>query len=60
MAEGKKSPWSPAAWRLYRLKRRRVVGSTLAGGTQALSDGIGHLERCHLAEGLYADFDIET
>ncbi|CAK0821126.1 unnamed protein product [Prorocentrum cordatum] len=60
MAEGKKSPWSPAAWRSYRLKR--VVGSTLAGETQALSDGIGHLEwlLCHLSEALYADFDIKT
>ena len=42
MARGEQSPWSPAAWRSYRLKR--VVGSTLAGETQALSDGIGHLQ----------------
>ena len=59
MASGMRSPWSPAAWRSYRLKR--VVGSTLAGETQALSDGIGHLEwlLCHLCEALYADFDIK-
>ena len=44
-----KNPWAPALWKSYRLKR--VVRSTFAGETQALSDGLGHAEwlGCRLA-----------
>ena len=50
LKDGQPAPWSPAVWKSYRLKR--VVGSTFAGETQALADGLGHTEwlACHLAE----------
>eukprot|EP00434_Breviolum_minutum_P039141 symbB.v1.2.034744.t1/scaffold4544.1/size38254/1 len=59
LQQGKEAVWSPAAWRSYRLKR--VVGSTFAGESQALMDGLGHAEwiGCHLAEGIYSDFSLQ-
>ncbi|CAE8643680.1 unnamed protein product, partial [Polarella glacialis] len=39
LARGELAPWSPLTWKSYRLKR--VVGSTLAGETQSLIDGLG-------------------
>ena len=50
LRQGKAAPWSPATWKSYRLKR--VVGSTFAGESQVLLDGLGHIEwiACHLAE----------
>ena len=59
LQQGKQAPWSPAAWRSYRLKR--VVGSTFAGETQALMDGLGHAEwiGCHLAEGMFPNFSLQ-
>ena len=58
LKEGKTAPWSPAVWKSYRLKR--VVGSTLAGETQALADGLGHTEwlACHLAEVKHFHFSL--
>ena len=58
MQAGKPAPWSPCAWKSYRLKR--VVGSTFAGESQVLTDGFGHAEwiSCHLAEAKYADFSL--
>ena len=58
MQAGKPAPWSPCAWKSYRLKR--VVGSTFAGESQVLTDGLGHAEwiSCHLAEAKYADFSL--
>ena len=55
---GTPAPWSPAVWKSYRLKR--VVGSTFAGETQALADGLGHTEwlACHLAELKYPSFSL--
>ena len=48
--DGRTAPWTPAAWKSYRLKR--VVGSTFAGETQVLADGLGHAEwlACRLVE----------
>ena len=59
LQQGKPAPWSPAAWRSYRLKR--VVGSTFAGESQALMDGLGHAEwiGCHLAEGIFPNFSLQ-
>ena len=59
LQQGQQSPWAPAAWRSYRLKR--VVGSTFAGETQALMDGLGHAEwiGCHLAEGIFQNFSLQ-
>ena len=59
LQQGKQAPWSPAAWRSYRLKR--VVGSTFAGESQALMDGLGHAEwiGCHLAEGIFPNFSLQ-
>ena len=59
LQQGKQAPWSPAAWRSYRLKR--VVGSTFAGESQALMDGLGHAEwiGCHLAEGIFPKFSLQ-
>ena len=59
LQQGKQAPWSPATWRSYRLKR--VVGSTFAGESQALMDGLGHAEwiGCHLAEGIFPDFSLQ-
>lgn len=56
--KGEEAPWSPALWRSYRLKR--VVGSTFAGETQVLSDGLGHAEwvACHLAEAIDGNFSL--
>jgi hypothetical protein len=56
---GHKAPWSPAVWKSYRLKR--VVGSTFAGETQVLADGLGHTEwvGCHLAEAFFSDFSLQ-
>eukprot|EP00438_Fugacium_kawagutii_P025213 Skav222622 [mRNA] locus=scaffold4205:86469:93548:+ [translate_table: standard] len=56
---GKPAPWSPAAWKSYRLKR--VVGSTFAAETQVLSDGLGHAEwlACHLAEAKHRNFQVK-
>ena len=53
---GKPAPWSPCVWKSYPLKR--VVGSTFAGESQVLSDGLGHAEwlACHLAETKYEFF----
>ena len=58
MQAGKPAPWSPCAWKSYRLKR--VVGSTFAGESQVLTDGLGHAEwiTCHLAEAKYHDFSL--
>ena len=58
--EGRPAPWSPCVWKSYRLKR--VVGSTFAGESQVLSDGLGHAEwlACHLAEAKHADFKLLT
>ena len=58
LQQGKQAPWAPAAWKSYRLKR--VVGSTFAGETQALMDGLGHAEwiGCHLAEGIFPNFSL--
>ena len=58
MQAGKPAPWSPCAWKSYRLKR--VVGSTFAGESQVLTDGLGHAEwiSCHLAEAKYSDFTL--
>ena len=55
---GKPAPWSPCVWKSYRLKR--VVGSTFAGESQVLSDGLGHAEwlACHLAEAKYENFSL--
>ena len=59
LQQGEQAMWSPAAWRSYRLKR--VVGSTFAGETQALMDGLGHAEwiGCHLAEGIFPEFSLQ-
>ena len=59
LQQGKQAPWSPAAWRSYRLKR--VVGSTFAGESQALMDGLGHAEwiGCHLAEAIFPNFSLQ-
>ena len=59
LQKGEQAMWSPAAWRSYRLKR--VVGSTFAGESQALMDGLGHAEwiGCHLAEGIFSDFSLQ-
>ena len=58
MQAGKPAPWSPCAWKSYRLKR--VVGSTFAGESQVLTDGLGHAEwiMCHLAEAKCHDFSL--
>ena len=58
LALGELAPWSPSAWKSYRLKR--VVSSTLSGETQVFMDGLGHLEwlACMFAEALYSDFDL--
>ena len=58
MQAGKPAPWSPCAWKSYRLKR--VVGSTFAGESQVLTDGLGHAEwiSCHLAEAKHHDFSL--
>ena len=58
MQEGKPAPWSPCAWKSYRLKR--IVGSTFAGESQVLTDGLGHAEwiACHLAEAKHHDFSL--
>ena len=58
MQAGKPAPWSPCAWKSYRLKR--VVGSTFAGESQVLTDGLGHAEwiACHLAEAKHHDFSL--
>ena len=55
---GKPAPWSPCVWKSYRLKR--VAGSTFAGESQVLSDGLGHAEwiACHLAEAKNFDFSL--
>eukprot|EP00435_Cladocopium_sp_Y103_P072195 s58_g39.t1 len=55
---GRPAPWSPCVWKSYRLKR--VVGSTFAGESQVLSDGLGHAEwlACHLAEAKYENFSL--
>eukprot|EP00959_Pyramimonas_sp_CCMP1952_P354325 7422896-Pyramimonas_sp.AAC.1 len=42
MELGRVSPWGPLIWRSYRVKR--VVKSTLAGESSAMTDGLGHLE----------------
>eukprot|EP00435_Cladocopium_sp_Y103_P011900 s3832_g3.t1 len=57
---GAEAPWSPAVWKSYRLKR--VVGSTFAGETQVLADGLGHTEwvGCHLAEAFFSDFSLQN
>eukprot|EP00435_Cladocopium_sp_Y103_P015753 s1700_g3.t2 len=59
LKDGNKAPWSPALWKSYRLKR--VVGSTFAGETQVLADGLGHTEwvGCHLAEAFFSDFSLQ-
>ena len=59
LQQGKTAPWSPAVWKSYRLKR--VVGSTFAGETQVLADGLGHTEwvGCHLAEAFFSDFSLQ-
>ena len=58
LQEGRPAPWSPATWKSYRLKR--VVGSTFAGETQVLTDGLGHAEwiGCHLAEVKHHEFSL--
>ena len=58
MQAGKPAPWSPCAWKSYRLKR--VVGSTCAGESQVLTDGLWHAEwiACHLAEAKHHDFSL--
>ena len=58
MQAGKPAPWSPCAWKSYRLKR--VVGSTFAGESQVLTGGLGHAEwiSCHLAEAKHHDFSL--
>jgi len=58
LQEGAEAPWAPALWRSYRLKR--VVGSTFAGETQVLADGLGHVEwvACHLAEAIHKNFSL--
>ena len=58
LQEGKPAPWSPCVWKSYRLKR--IVGSTFAGESQVLSDGLGHAEwiACHLSEAKYRHFDL--
>ena len=58
LREGRPAPWSPCVWKSYRLKR--VVGSTFAGESQVLSDGLGHAEwvACHLAEAKHRDFSL--
>ena len=55
---GKPAAWSPCVWKSYRLKR--VVGSTFAGESQVLSDGLGHAEwvACHIAEAKHFDFSL--
>lgn len=60
LQEGKPAPWSPYVWKSYRL--RRVVGSTFAGESQVLSDGLGHAEwiACHLAEVKHGNFSLAT
>ena len=59
LQKGQEAPWSPAVWKSYRLKR--AVGSTFAGETQVLSDGLGHVEwlGCHLAEAFFEDFSLQ-
>lgn len=58
LREGKPAPWSPCVWKSYRL--RRVVGSTFAGESQVLSDGLGHADwvACHLSEAKHHDFQL--
>lgn len=58
LRNGQPAPWSPCVWKSYRLKR--VVGSTFAGESQVLSDGLGHAEwiACHLAEAKHKDFSL--
>ena len=58
LEKGDLASWSPLTWRSYRL--RRVVGSILAGETQALIDGFGHAKwiACHLAEAIFSDFRL--
>ena len=60
LQNGKPSPWAPALWKSYRLKR--VVGSTFAGESQVLMDGLGHAEwvACHLAEAKHHDFSLAS
>eukprot|EP00435_Cladocopium_sp_Y103_P050503 s1907_g15.t1 len=60
LQSGKQAPWAPAVWKSYRLKR--VVGSTFAGETQVLADGLGHTEwlGCHLAEAFFSDFSLQN
>ena len=60
LKSGIPAPWSPAVWKSYRLKR--VVGSTFAGETQALADGLGHTEwlACHLAELKFPKFQLSS
>lgn len=57
---GTPAMWGPATWKPYR--RKRVVGSTFAGETQALMDGLGHTEwiACHLAELRFPSFSLES
>ena len=59
LQQGQPAPWSPATWKSYRLKR--VVGSTFAGETQVLTDGLGHAEwiGCHLAEVKHFEFSLK-
>ena len=56
-AQDAQSLWSPLVWRSYRLKR--VVSATLAGESQALGDGLGHLEwlACLWGEALDHNFE---
>eukprot|EP00438_Fugacium_kawagutii_P020699 Skav229155 [mRNA] locus=scaffold2275:264912:272030:- [translate_table: standard] len=58
LQQGKPAPWAPALWKSYRLKR--VVGSTFAGESQVLMDGLGHAEwiACFLAEAKHHDFSL--
>ena len=59
LAKGLEAPRAPAIWKSYRLKR--VVGSTFAGESQVLMDGLGHVEwlGCHLAEVKFKQFSLE-
>ena len=59
LSQGLQAPWSPAIWKSYRLKR--VLGSTFAGESQVLMDGLGHVEwlGCHLAEVRFKQFSLE-
>ena len=54
------SPWSPFAWKSYRMPR--VVASTLAGEAQALSTACGTAEwvSLMLAEAQHGSIDLRT